>query len=214
MASPDVFRLVVKGAGGHAAAPQETVDSIAVAAQIVTNLQHIVSRNVDPIDNAVVSVTKFIAGTADNVIPERAELTGTIRTFDVALRDRIPRLMERIVSGLARAHGASYELTFDRGYRPVVNDAQVTELLRRVVSRTLGADALVETRPSMGGEDFSAFQQRAPGSFFFIGARNEARGIRHPHHHERFNVDEDALERGVALFVATAREYLANPAAP
>jgi amidohydrolase len=214
MASPDVFRLVVTGAGGHAAAPQETVDSIAVAAQIVTNLQHIVSRNVDPIDNAVVSVTKFIAGTGDHVIPERAELTGTIRTFDVALRDRIPRLMERIVSGLARAHGASYELTFDRGYRPVVNDAQVTELLRRVVSRTLGADALVETRPSMGGEDFSAFQQRAPGSFFFIGARNEARGIRHPHHHERFNVDEDALERGVALFVATAREYLANPAAP
>ncbi|HEX6535609.1 MAG TPA: M20 family metallopeptidase [Gemmatimonadaceae bacterium] len=208
MAAPDNFRLIVQGAGGHAAAPHQTVDSIAVAAQIVTNLQHIVSRNIDPIDSAVVSVTRFIAGTADNVIPGTAELSGTFRTFDPALRREVPRLMERIIRGVTAAHGAAYELTFFEGYRPVINDARVTERLRRVVERTLGADALTDPRATMGGEDFSAFQQRAPGSFFFIGARNEERGIVQPHHHERFDIDESALERGVAIFVGAALEFL------
>jgi amidohydrolase len=210
MASPDVFRLVVKGAGGHAAAPQETVDSIAIGAQIVTNLQHIVSRNVDPLDHAVVSVTRFLAGTADNVIPGTAELTGTIRTFDAQLRDRIPALMERIIKGITEAHGATYELSFDRGYRPVINNEDVSAFMRRVVERTLGPDALIEGRPTMGGEDFSAFQQRAPGAFFFIGARNEERGIVHPHHHERFDIDERALEQGVAVFIGAALDYLSG----
>jgi amidohydrolase len=208
MASPDVFRLVVIGAGGHAAAPHETVDSIAVAAQVVTNLQHIVARNVDPLDHVVVSVTRFIAGTADNVIPGSAELTGTVRTFDAALRARVPQLMERVVRGVTEAHGARYELTFERSYRPVVNDEGVSAFLRRVVERTVGSDALVEARPTMGGEDFSAYQQRTPGSFFFIGARNEERGIVHPHHHERFDIDERALETGVAIFIGAALDYL------
>jgi amidohydrolase len=210
MASPDVFRLTVRGAGGHAAVPHETVDSIAVAAQIVTNLQHIVSRATDPLDSAVVTVTRFIAGTGDNIIPETAELTGTVRVFDPALRDRIPRLIERIVKGVTEAHGATYELVFERGYRPVINDERASAFLRRVVERTLGAAALVEARPTMGAEDFSAFQQRAPGSFFFIGARNEARGIVHPHHHERFDIDERALEIGVTVFVGAALDYLAG----
>ncbi|HEU6450654.1 MAG TPA: M20 family metallopeptidase [Gemmatimonadaceae bacterium] len=210
MASPDVFRLVIRGAGGHAALPHETVDSIAIAAQVVTNLQHIVARNVDPLDNAVVSVTRFIAGTADNVIPGSAELTGTVRTFGAPWRDRIPELMERIVRGVTEAHGATYELAFQRSYRPVVNDEKASEFMRRVVVEALGEDALVEARPCMGGEDFSAFQTRAPGSFFFIGARNEERGIVHPHHHERFDIDERALESGVAVFVTAALDYLSG----
>ncbi len=210
MASPDVFRLIIRGAGGHAALPHETVDSIAVAAQVVTNLQHVVARNVDPLDNAVVSVTRFIAGTADNIIPGSAELTGTVRTFGAPWRDRIPELMERIVRGVTEAHGATYELTFQKSYRPVINDEKATELMRRVVVDALGADALVEAKPSMGGEDFSAFQTRAPGSFFFIGARNEERGIVHPHHHERFDIDERALESGVAIFITAALDYLSG----
>jgi len=208
MASPDVFDLTIIGQGGHAAAPQQTVDTIAVAAQVVTNLQYIVSRNVDPIDNVVVSVTRFLAGTTYNVIPGSAELSGTIRTFDAALRDRIPELFERVVRGVTEAHGATYTLRFERGYRPVINDAEVTAFLRRVVERTLGAEALADLRPTMGGEDFSAYQQVAPGSFFFIGARDEARGIVHPHHHERFDIDERALESGTAVFIAAALDYL------
>ncbi|HEX5435555.1 MAG TPA: amidohydrolase [Gemmatimonadaceae bacterium] len=213
MAAPDIFHITVKGQGGHAAMPQQTVDSVAVAAQVVTNLQHIVSRNVDPIDSAVLSVTQFHAGSADNIIPATAELAGTVRTFDAALRARMPELLERVVKGVTAAHGASYELTYERGYHPVVNDAQVTDFMRGVVEHTLGAEALVPQRPIMGAEDFSAYQQRTPGSFFFIGARDEARGIVQPHHHERFDIDERALDYGTRLFVAAALEYSGEPGA-
>lgn len=208
MASPDTFRIVVEGAGGHAAMPQLTVDSIAIAAQVVTNLQHVVSRTVDPLASAVVSVTRIAGGTAANVIPGSVELEGTVRTFDPALRERIPTLMERIVSGVTSAHGARYRWTYERGYHPVLNDEQATDLLRRSVVRALGADALTDAVPTMGGEDFSAYQLRAPGSFFFVGARNEELGIVHPHHHERFDLDERALDYGTRIFVAAAEEYL------
>ncbi|HEX6967018.1 MAG TPA: amidohydrolase [Gemmatimonadaceae bacterium] len=210
MAAPDTFTIVVKGKGGHAAIPQQTVDSIAVAAQVVTNLQHIVARTVDPIDNAVVSVTQFHAGTTFNVIPETAELAGTVRTFDAALRDRMPELLERIVKGVTQAHGAAYDFTYERGYRPVINDVRVSERMRRIVRDTLGPETLIDFRPTMGAEDFSAYQQRAPGTFFFVGARNEARGIVQPHHHERFDIDERALDLGTRLFVAAARDFLSG----
>lgn len=212
MASPDTFRIVIEGAGGHAAMPQLTVDSIAIAAQVVTNLQHVVSRAVDPLASAVVSVTRISGGTAANVIPGTVELEGTVRTFDPALRERIPQLMERIIAGVTSAHGARYRWTYERGYHPVLNDEQATDLLRRSVVRALGASALTEAVPTMGGEDFSAYQQRAPGAFFFVGARNEERGIVHPHHHERFDLDERALDYGTRIFVAAAEEYLGTVA--
>ena len=169
-----------------------------------------VARNVDPIDNAVVSVTQFHAGTTFNVIPETAELAGTVRTFDAALRQRMPELLERIVKGVTQAHGATYDFTYERGYRPVINDVQVSERMRRIVQNTLGPEALIAVRPTMGAEDFSAYQQRAPGTFFFVGARNEGRGIVQPHHHERFDIDERALDLGTRLFVAAARDFLSG----
>ena len=204
MAAPDAFHITVIGSGGHAAMPQQTVDAIAVAAQVVTNLQHVVARNVDPLASAVVSVTRIAAGTSYNVIPGQVELSGTVRTFDEALRTTIPELMRRIVAGVTSAHGATFEMRYERGYRPVINDEAAASLVRRAVTRALGPDALVEATPTMGGEDFSAYQQRAPGAFFFIGARNEARGIVHPHHHARFDIDERALDYGTRLFVAAA----------
>ncbi|MGH7649300.1 MAG: amidohydrolase [Gemmatimonadaceae bacterium] len=210
MASPDVFDLVIQGQGGHAAAPHETVDAIAVAAQVVTNLQHIVSRNVDPLERAVVSVTRIAGGTTYNVLPGSVELAGTIRTFDAGLREQIPALFDRIVKGVTTAHGATYTLEFERGYRPVVNEARATAFMQRVVEQTLGAAVLTDARPTMGGEDFSAYLQKTPGCFFFIGARNEARGIVHPHHHERFDIDERALESGVAIFIGATLEYLSG----
>jgi amidohydrolase len=207
MAAPDTFWVTVRGKGGHAAIPQQTVDPIAVAAQVVTNLQQIVSRGVDPIDSAVVSVTQFHAGTAPNVIPEVAELNGTVRTFDAELRTRIPQVMERIIKGVTAAHGATYEFTYERGYRPVINDVEVTREMAAVVEAACGPGVLVTLRPTMGGEDFSAFLQKAPGSFFFIGAGNAAKGIVHPHHHPRFDIDEAALETGVKIFVEATRRY-------
>ena len=210
MASPDNFRILIEGAGGHAAMPHVTVDSIAVAAQVVTNLQHVVSRGVDPLASVVVSVTRIAGGTAYNVIPGSVELEGTVRTFDPELRERVPQLMERVIAGVSAAHGARYRFEFTRGYHPVVNAQEGADLLRRAVTRALGPDVLVEGIPTMGGEDFSAYQQEVPGAFFFIGARNEAQGIVHPHHHERFDLDERALDYGARIFVAAAEEYLVS----
>ncbi len=210
MASPDNFRITITGSGGHAAAPQQTIDSIAIAAQVITNLQHIVSRNVDPLEPAVVSVTRIVGGTTYNVIPSEVEIAGTVRTFDPALRTRIPELMERVIAGITAAHGATYTFIVEPSYRPVINDAGASDLLRRAVVAAIGADALVEATPTMGGEDFSAYQQQAPGSFFFIGARNEERGIIHPHHHDHFDLDERALDHGTRIFVAAALEMLGS----
>ena len=208
MASADNFALTIMGSGGHAALPHKAVDPIVVAAQVITNLQHLIARNVDPLQPAVLSITRISGGTTNNVIPESVELAGTIRTFDPALRDAIPETMERIVAGVTSAHGARYALEIERGYRAVINDDRASDLLRRAVVRALGESVLVDAVPVMGGEDFSAYQQRTPSSFFFIGARNEERGIVHPHHHERFDLDERALDHGTRVFVAAALEHL------
>ena len=208
MASLDTFRVTIEGTGGHAAMPQQTVDPIAVAAQVVTNLQHIVSRNVDPIASAVISVTQISGGTTTNVIPGTVDMAGTVRTFDPALRARIPELMQRVITGVTTAHGARYRWEWEPGYNAVINDASASDLVRRAVVRALGPEMLVEATPTMGAEDFSAYQQAVPGAFFFIGARNEERGIVHPHHHERFDLDERALEHGTRIFVAAATGFL------
>jgi len=210
MAAPDIFRITILGAGGHAGMPHRTVDPIVVAAQVITNLQHVVARNVDPLEPAVVSVTRIVAGTTHNVIPGSVELEGTIRTFDASLRNDIPAWMERIVAGVTAAHSARYEMAVERGYDALVNEERATGLLRRAVARALGPEVLVDAVPIMGGEDFSAYLRTTPGSFFFIGARNEAAGIVHPHHHERFDLDERALDYGTRVFVAAALEHLAT----
>ena len=208
MASPDTFYLTVNGRGGHAALPHQTVDSIAIAAQVVTNLQHIVARNTDPLENLVLSVTKFVGGTTHNVIPGSVEICGTVRSFDQSLRESIPGLMERVIKGITEAHGATYEFKYEFGYRPVVNDEEVTRVLEETVLDVFGTDALELIAPNMGGEDFSAYQQKAPGAFFYVGAGNQDKGITYPHHHARFTIDEDALEVGVKMFIHAAFKFL------
>ncbi len=202
MAAPDTFYITVKGKGGHAAHPNQTIDSIAVAAQVVTNLQHVVSRNIDPLDPLVLTVTQFIAGTADNIIPGTVKMLGTVRAFKPELRDEVPLLMERIIKGITSAHGADYEFQYEKGYRPVINDAEVTEKLNEALFEAFGPGVVQEASPSMGGEDFSAFQQKAPGTFFLIGAGNKEKDITAPHHHPRFTVDEEALPIGVKAFIS------------
>jgi amidohydrolase len=201
LAAPDTFKIVVKGEGGHAAMPHQTVDSIAVGAQVVTNLQHVVSRNTDPLDNVVISVTKFVGGTTHNIIPGSVEMEGTVRTLDEEVRKEVPETMERIISGIAEAHGASYHFEYQRGYRPVINDERVTRAIEETVREVFGEAAIEMMRPLMAGEDFSAYQQTSPGTFFYVGAGNEEKGITYPHHHPRFTVDEDALENGIKMFV-------------
>jgi amidohydrolase len=206
--APDTFEIVVKGEGGHAAWPNRVVDPIAVAAQIVTNLQHVVSRNADPLESAVVSVTKFVGGTAHNVIPGSVEMEGTVRTLNEEVREQIPKTMERIVKGIAEAHGASYSFGYRRGPWPVVNDERVTAVVEETAREVFGEAAVEMIPPTMGGEDFSAYQRVCPGSFFSVGAGNEAKGIVYPHHHPRFAIDEDALENGVKMFIHTTFRLL------
>lgn len=210
MASPDRFFIRIHGKGGHAALPHQTIDSIAIGAQVVTNLQHIVSRNTDPLEPLVVSVTQFIGGTTHNVIPGSVEIQGTVRSFDATLRQNVPKLMERIIKGITEAHGATYEFEYEYGYRPVINDEKVTRVIEETVREVFGEEAIDHIKPNMGGEDFSAFQQKAPGSFFYVGAGNKEKGIVYPHHHPRFTIDEDALEIGVRLFVHAAFKLLAE----
>ena len=208
MGSPDTFWITIKGKGGHGAMPHQAVDSIAIGAQVVNNLQHLVSRNIDPMDNVVVSVTKFTGGTAHNVIPGCVEMLGTVRTLDPEVRKRVPELMERIVRGITEAHRASYEFEYQFGFRPVVNDEETTRAIEETVREVFGEETLEIVRPTLGGEDFSALQQEAPGTFFWVGAGNEEKGIIYPHHHPRFTVDEDAFPYGMKMFVNAAFKLL------
>jgi amidohydrolase len=208
MAAPDTFEITIKGRGGHAAMPHQVIDSIAVGAQVVTNLQHVASREIDPLDNVVVSVSKFTGGTTHNIIPDSVEMVGTVRTLAPEVRGRVPEVMERVVKGVTEAHGASYEFRYHLGYRPVINDEEVTSAIEETVREVFGEDALEIMRPNMGGEDFSALQQWAPGTFFLVGAGNEEKGIVHPHHHPRFTIDEDALGYGVRMFLGATFKLL------
>ncbi len=201
MAAPDTFALTVRGRGGHAAMPHTSVDPIATAAQIVSGLQHVVSRETSPIERAVVSVTKIHGGTADNVIPETVELGGTVRTFTRGVQDATRAAIERIATGIAEAHGCTAELRYEEGYLAVSNDPEVAALVRRNVE----PDRLREVEPVMGGEDFSAYQQVVPGCFFVVGAGGPDR---FPHHHPRFTIDEQALPVAHDVFVRTALDFL------
>jgi amidohydrolase len=210
MAAPDIFRVTVRGHGGHAAFPHQVVDSIAVGAQVVTNLQHVVSREIDPIDSVVLSVARFQGGTTHNVIPGAVEMEGTVRTLDPAIRERMPEIMERVIRGITQAHGADYEFSYERGYRPVVNDGELSRAIEETAGEVVGEGNVEIMPPTMGGEDFSAYGQKAPTAFYLVGAGNEERGITAPHHHPLFDVDEDALGIGLKMHIAVALRLLGD----
>ena len=203
MAAADFFRLAITGQGGHGGLPHAATDTIAIAAQVVNNLQHVVARRVDPLAAAVVSIGSFHAGEAPNVIPGRAELSGTTRSFDPDVRTRLRELIEEVVRGVCAAHGAEYKLDYTFGYDPVVNDERATALVRAAAD-----DDVVTLDPIMGGDDFSAYLGCAPGCYAFIGAGSEESGAVYPHHHPRFRIDERALAIGTRLHVAVARRAL------
>lgn len=208
MASPDSFYLTIKGNGGHGAMPHQTIDAILIGAEVVVNLQHIVSRNIDPLDQVVVSICRFVGGTSSNILPNNVQIDGTIRTLDPKLRQEVPILIERIVKGVTSAHGADYDLKVFSGYRQVINDDRVVRVLEETVREVMGDAAIEFVRPNMGAEDFSAYMQKAPGAFFFIGGGNKEKGYVYPHHHPCFMVDEDALQNGMKIFVHAAMKLL------
>ncbi len=210
MAAVDEFTVTVKGRGAHGAMPQASLDPVVCLAHMVTALQTIASRNVDPFQQVVVSVTQLRAGTAFNIIPETAWMNGTIRLFDRGLWSRIPGMFSRIVEGVAQAHGCTAEIKFERGNQPTVNDPAMCAYPRAAAAEVVGADSVRTDVRTMGGEDFAAFLARVPGAFVAIGSRNESRGLTHDHHHPRFDVDEDALRIGAEVLLRTTLRYLAS----
>lgn len=209
-AASDKFYLTIHGKGGHAAYPHQTIDSIAIATQVVTNLQMIVSRNVDPLQSVVLSVTRFVAGTATNIIPGSVEIWGTVRLLDPTLRDVVPPLLERVIKGVTEAHGATYDLRYEFGYLPVVNDTDIAATVRAALVDAFGEDAIEPAQPSLGGEDFSAFLAEKPGTFFYLGGANPAEVEHFPHHHPKFRIDDEALPLGIKAFAAATFRLLGS----
>jgi hippurate hydrolase len=204
-ASADTFEVVVTGRGAHAARPHESRDPIVAAAAIVGALQQVVSRGVDPSDTAVLTVATMHAGTASNVIPERAVLTGTVRAIRPATRTRLRGELDQVVAGVAAAHGVSAAVTYSDDTPPVINDAAAAELARRAASALLGDDAVVPLGfLNMASEDFAHYLERIPGCFLRIGAR-EPGGEATPAHNPRFVPAEEAIFVGAAVLAEAAR---------
>lgn len=193
MAAADRFEVTIKGSGGHGAQPHKTKDSIVIASQFIMNLQQIVSRRTNPIESAVVTIGSFEAKNAFNVIADRAKLIGTVRTFNEDVRNEIEIEIEKILKGTCFASDAEYDYLYDRGYPAVVNHKDETELLVSVAKETPGVTAVIETEPSMGGEDFAYYLQHVKGTFFFTGAKPEEVVNPYPHHHPHFDFDEKAM---------------------
>ena len=209
MAAVECFRLTVLGKGGHGAMPDQTVDSIVVASQIVNALQTIVSRNVKPLDAAVVTVGELHAGTALNVIADTARMSGTIRYFNPELESLIRDRLEAIVSSICQMHGAKYDLDHWQLYPPTVNDSAIAELVRSVALEVVETPiGVVPECQTMGGEDMSFFLNEVPGCYFFLGSANPDKGLAYPHHHPRFDFDETALAMGVEMFVRCVEKFL------
>jgi len=204
-AAADTFRIELIGSGAHAARPQEARDPIIVAASVITALQSIVARRVNPATPAVVSVTTIHAGTADNVIPERALLTGTIRTLDAGTRELVHTEVRRLAQETARAHGVEATVTLELGPPPIVNPAGPVAWAREGVVRALGADALVPLGfTNMAAEDFAWYLEHVPGCFLRVGAREDG-GAPIAAHSPRFYAAEEAIFTGAAVLAETAR---------
>ncbi len=207
-ASADDFEIVVQGVGGHGAQPHQTVDAVAVGAAIVTELQRIISREVDPLDPAVVTVGTFHGGVRHNIIATRATLVGTIRALNPATREFLHQRIGEIARGVAQAARASAEVTINRGYPVTINDEAMAAFARSVAQTIVAPEDVLEGRPIMGSEDMSFFLNAAPGCFIFVGSRNEARGLCHPHHSPLFDFDEASLPIGAELLTTLALTYL------
>ena len=213
MAAADEFQLRILGVGGHGAYPHLAVDAIQVTGQVITALQSIVARNVDPLKSAVISIGTVHGGYNFNVIADVVEMKGTVRTLDEDLRSEVKGRIEAVVRGVTEAFGARFELSYKFGYPATVNHESGVALLRAVAADALGAENVHVVAPSMGGEDFSYYLQKIPGCFYFLGCR-------HPHpidaryniHHPAFDLDEASLVIGAQLFVEGAMRYLESGA--
>lgn len=208
MAASDRFEIELIGRGGHGAAPHETVDPIVMGGQLIVALQQIVSRKVNPTKPAVVTVGAFHAGEAFNVIPDRAKMIGTVRTFNEEVRDQIECEIGELAAFISKSMGGSCEYTFSRGYPALVNHQEETLFLANLAKEIVGEANVFELDPIMGGEDYAYYLQKVPGTFFFTGAGNPSLGAEYPHHHPKFDIDESSLLVAAKTLASATINYM------
>ena len=201
MAAPDEFSIEIQGRGGHGSLPHQTVDPIWIGAQIINALKTITSSLVNPMEHGVVSVGIFKSGDAFNIIPDTALIKGTVRTFDDAVRNAIHDHIRKMSSGIANAMGAQCKVDIIKGYPPVINNPEVASVVAQASQEALGEEGLFDMPPVLGAEDFSHYLEKTKGAFFFLGIGNEAAGSIYPHHHPRFELDEEVLPKGVEIML-------------
>jgi amidohydrolase len=207
-AAADTIEITVTGKGGHAAFPHTTIDTTLVAAHILIGLHSLVSREVDPIETAVVTIGVLESGTASNIIPQTATMRGTVRTYTPEVRDHLEARIKDMASSIASAYRAEAETVYMRGYPPMVNNPEMTEFARSVAVELLGDENVYDGKPMMAGEDMAFVLEKVPGCMLSLGVGNEERGFIYPPHHPRFDADEDALAVGVRVMAGIALRYL------
>lgn len=207
MAAVDKFEITIKGKGGHGAKPHDAIDSIVIGSNVVNSLQTIVSRRINPLQSAVVTVGVFHAGTAFNIIANTARIEGTVRTFDEKVRDQVEEEINSILKGVTSAFGATYTIDYLRGYPAMYNDEKSTEAVRELFTDVFTEQAVVEFEPTMGAEDFAYFLREKPGTYFKVGSQNEREETKFPHHHPKFDFDERALLNIEKAFVKIVLDF-------
>ncbi|MEW8972700.1 MAG: M20 family metallopeptidase [Tissierellaceae bacterium] len=210
MASADFFTIDIKGKAGHGSMPHQGIDAVVAASATVMNLQSVVSRELSPLDSATLTIGSFHSGTRFNIIAGDAKLEGTTRCFKPEIRENFPEIIERIAKNTAASYRAEATLSYTWGTPSTINDESYSKIATASVEKLLGKDGVVEMEKTTGGEDFAYFLEKAPGVFAFVGIRNEEKGACYPHHHDKFNMDEDALEIGAALYAQYAIDFLNN----
>lgn len=198
-AASDVVTLEIRGKGSHGSTPELSIDPILVGVEIISNLNNIVSRNISPFANAVISIGEFNSGKNSNVIPSEARIQATVRTNDPEVRTYVKKRIGEIIEGVCTMYGATYELDYLLGYSPVINDSEATDVVIAAGTKVVGANQIVEPPIMMGSEDFSAYTDVKPGSFFILGGGTEAEGCGYMNHHPKFKINEDCFVYGAAM---------------
>lgn len=209
MASMDRVLIRIKGKGGHGAYPETTIDPIIIAAELVTSLQKIVSRETMAVEPVVLSICRIQGGFNQNIIPDEVELEGTIRTVNNKTRERISKRIEEITKGITSAMGADYEYVYDFKYPPLINSKEFTQFFVKSAKKIIPEEDIIELNdPVMGGEDMAYFLESVPGTFFFLTNPREIDGVEHPHHNSKFDIDEGLFYKGTGLFVQSVIDFL------
>ncbi|WP_206911741.1 hypothetical protein IGL98_002488 [Enterococcus sp. DIV0840] len=198
-AASDVFTLKIQGKGSHGSTPDLSVDPIMIGVEIINNLNNIVSRNISPFDNAVISIGEFNAGKTANVIPDTAQIQGTVRTNKKEVRAFIKKRIEKIIDGICKMYDATYDLNYLLGYSEVNNDSDATDIVMAAAEKVVGKERMFEAPKMMGGEDFSAYTDVKPGSFFILGGGTAAEGCGYMNHHPKFKIMEECFKVGAGM---------------